>query len=292
MSEPRLKSVQCSSPAGLHRMAYKEWGDPANPRVLVCVHGVTRVSDDFDALAGAMADRYRVVCPDVVGRGRSGHLADPRHYVVPQYVADMVTLVARVTADSESEAVDWFGTSMGGLIGMLLASFDGTPVRRLLLNDIGPTLDLAAMARIGEYIGQDLRFPGYEEGKAYVRAVSASFGPHDEAQWDKLARDVLVRLPDGQWTRHYDLNLAQPFKALTEGTFAEEQAALWRAWDAIRCPTLLVRGAQSDLLSHATAEEMRARGPRPRLVEIPGVGHAPTFVQPDQIAIAREFLTG
>jgi pimeloyl-ACP methyl ester carboxylesterase len=294
MSGPRLKSVQCSSPAGLHRMAYKEWGDPANPRVLVCVHGVTRVSDDFDALAQAMSDRYRVVCPDVVGRGRSERLADPRHYVVPQYVADMVTLIARVTAGvtTDDEGVDWFGTSMGGLIGMILASWAGTPVRRLVLNDIGPTLDLPAMARIGEYIGQDLRFPGFDEGRDYVRAVSGSFGPHDDAQWDKLARDVLVQLPDGQWTRHYDLGLAQPFKALTEGSFEEEQAALWRAWDAIRCPTLLVRGAESDLLSHATAQEMCARGPKPQLVEIPGVGHAPTFVQPDQIAIASNFLTG
>ena len=292
MSEPRQKSVQCSSPAGLHRMAYQEWGDPANPRVLVCVHGVTRVSGDFDALARAMSDRYRVVCPDVVGRGRSERLRDPRHYVVPQYVADMVTLIARVTAEQDVEAVDWFGTSMGGLIGMVLASLEQSPVRRLVLNDIGPTLDLAAMARIGEYIGQDLRFPGYDEGKAYVRAVSGSFGPHDDAQWDKLARDVLVQLPDGQWTRHYDLELAQPFKALSEGGLGEEQAMLWRAWDAIRCPTLLVRGELSDLLSHATALEMCARGPKPRLVEIPRVGHAPTFVHPGQIAIAREFLTG
>jgi pimeloyl-ACP methyl ester carboxylesterase len=290
MSGPRLKSVQCSSPAGLHRMAYKEWGDPANPRVLVCVHGVTRVSGDFDALAANLSDRYRVVCPDVVGRGRSERLPDPRHYVVPQYVADMVTLIARVTADDDG--VDWFGTSMGGLIGMLLASYEGTPIRRMVLNDIGPTLDLGAMARIGDYIGQDLRFPTWDEGRAYVRAVSASFGPHDEAQWDKLARDVLVQLPDGQWTRHYDPGLAQPFKALSAGTFEEEQATLWRAWDAIRCPVLLVRGAESDLLSAETAALMRARGPQPRLVELPGVGHAPTFVQSDQIAIAREFLTG
>jgi len=294
MSEPRLKSVQCSSPAGLHRMAYKEWGDPANPRVLVCVHGVTRVSDDFDALARAMSDRYRVVCPDVVGRGRSGRLADPRHYVVPQYVADMVTLVARVTSSAAAagatEEVDWFGTSMGGLIGMILASYEGTPVRRLVLNDIGPTLDLAAMGRIGEYIGQDLRFAGYAEGSAYVRAVSASFGPHDDAQWDKLARDVLVQLPDGQWTRHYDLALAQPFKALSEGSFEEEQAALWRAWDAVRCPTLLVRGALSDLLEPRHADAMRQAASALRYVEVPGVGHAPMLTEPLAFEAIAAFL--
>lgn len=292
MSEPRLKSVLCSSPAGLHRMAYKEWGDPANTRVLVCVHGVTRVSDDFDALARAMCDRYRVVCPDVAGRGRSGRLRDPALYVIPQYVADMVTLIARVTAHGDDEGVHWFGTSMGGLIGIGLASLEGSPIRRMVLNDIGPVLDPVAMARIGDYIGQDIRFKTFDEGAMYVRMVSMPFGPHSDAEWDKLARDVLVQRPDGHWALHYDLNLAAPFKALTPEQVARDQARLWAAYDAIRCPTLLVRGEQSDLLSRATAEEMTRRGPRPALTEIAGVGHAPTFVQPAQIAIARNFLTG
>lgn len=291
MGEPRLKSVQCSSPAGLHRMAYKEWGDPANPRVLVCVHGVTRVSGDFDALADAMSDRYRVVCPDVAGRGRSERLRDPRLYVVPQYVADMVTLIARVTANGEDEAVHWVGTSMGGLIGMILASFENSPIRRLVLNDIGPVLDPAAMARIGEYIGQDLRFPSFEAGARFVRDVSSSFGPHSEAEWRKLAGDVLVQEPGGEWVRHYDLGLAKPFAAITPERAEQDQAALWAAWDAIRCPTLLLRGELSDLLSRATAEEMTRRGPKPILAEIPGVGHAPTLMHADQIAIVRDFLS-
>jgi pimeloyl-ACP methyl ester carboxylesterase len=292
VSEPRLKTVQCSSPAGLHRMAYKEWGDPANPRVLVCVHGVTRVSGDFDELARALCDRYRVVCPDVAGRGRSERLRDASHYVVPQYVADMVTLIARVTAVGDETGVHWFGTSMGGLIGMILASLPDSPIARLVLNDIGPTLDPAALARIGEYIGQDVRFPTYEEGARYVREVSSSFGPHSEAEWDKLARDVLVQTPDGQWVRHYDLGLAKPFAAVTPERAAQDQQMLWAAYDAIRCPTLLVRGSQSDLLSRATADEMTRRGPKPRLVEFAGVGHAPTFVHADQIAAARAFLVG
>jgi pimeloyl-ACP methyl ester carboxylesterase len=273
-------------------MAYKEWGDPANTRVLVCVHGVTRVSGDFDALARALSDRYRVVCPDVVGRGRSGRLRDPALYVIPQYVADMVTLIARVTANGDDEGVHWFGTSMGGLIGIGLASLEDSPIRRMVINDIGPVLDPAAMARIGDYIGQPIRFKTFEDGVTYVRMVSTPFGPHSDAEWDKLARDVLVQLPDGQWALHYDLNLAAPFKALTPEQVARDQAQLWAAYDAIRCPTLLVRGEQSDLLSRATAEEMTRRGPRPALKEIAGVGHAPTFVQPAQIALAREFLTG
>jgi len=292
MSEPSLKSVQCSSPAGLHRVAYKEWGDPQNPKVLVCVHGVTRVGDDFDHLARALCDRYRVICPDIVGRGRSERLRDPSHYVIPQYVADMVTLIARVTAPGDAREVHWLGTSMGGLIGMVLASLEGTPISRMLVNDIGPVLDQGAMQRIGEYIGQDIRFPSFEAGAQYVKAVSMSFGPHTEEEWFKLSSDVLRQEPDGQWVRHYDLGLAQPFKAITPERAAGEEAQLWAAWDAIRCPTLLVRGQQSDLLSRETAAEMTARGPKPRLVEIPGVGHAPTFIQESQIAIAREFFTG
>lgn len=295
MSEARIKHVQCSSRAGLHRIAYKEWGDPANPRVLVCVHGVTRVADDFDALARDLSDSYRVVCPDVVGRGRSDHLRDPQLYAVPQYVADMVTLIARVTAngeDGEDGKVDWFGTSMGGLIGMVLASLPDTPIAKLVLNDIGPVLDGGAMRRIADYIGQDLRFPDFDAGARFVREVSSSFGPHSDDEWRKLAGDVLRQAPDGEWVRHYDLALAEPFKAVTAARAELGQAALWRAFDAIRCPTLLVRGELSDLLSHETALEMTTRGPRPRLAEIKGVGHAPTFVHADQIALARAFLLG
>jgi pimeloyl-ACP methyl ester carboxylesterase len=292
MTEATIKSVLCSSPAGLHKMAYKEWGDPANDKVLVCVHGVTRVSDDFDHLARALCGHYRVVAPDVVGRGRSDRLRDPRHYTVHQYVADMVTLVARVTANNEAGTVDWFGTSMGGLVGMILASLDGTPIRKLVINDIGPVLDKEAMGRIGDYIGQDLRFASFDEGATWVREVSQSFGEHTDGEWHKLAGDVLRQAPEGHWVRHYDLGLAEVFRSITaEGAEADE-AALWVAFDAIRCPTLLVRGEQSDLLSRQTAQQMTARGPKPQLVEIAGVGHAPTFIHDDQIAIARKFLIG
>lgn len=292
MPDPSLKSVQCSSPAGLHRVAYKEWGDPLNPKVLLCVHGVTRVGDDFDHLARAMCGEYRVVCPDVVGRGRSGWLRNPEFYTLQQYVADMVTLIARATAPGDADGVHYFGTSMGGLIGMVLASLPGSPVRKLVLNDIGPVLDQGAMQRIGEYIGQDIRFPSFEAGAQYVKTVSMSFGPHTEEEWFKLSSDVLRQQDDGQWVRHYDLGLALPFKAITPERAAADEASLWQAWDAIRCPTLLVRGEHSDLLSRETAAEMAGRGPKPRLVEIPGVGHAPTFIHDDQIAIAREFLIG
>lgn len=267
-------------------MAYKEWGDPLNPKVLICVHGVTRVSDDFDVLAQALENDYRVICPDVVGRGRSDHLANPQLYQLPQYVSDMVTLLARANA----ETVDWFGTSMGGLIGLVLAGMKHNPIRKLILNDVGPSLNFEALRRIGEYIGQDVRFDRFEDAAQFIRTISASFGPHDEAQWHKIVSDVLKQDTDGKWIRHYDLGLAVPVKAVTEESAKLAQMMLWASYDAIRCDTLLIRGAESDLLSSETAQQMRQRGPCAQLREIAGVGHAPSFVHADQIAIVQDFL--
>jgi pimeloyl-ACP methyl ester carboxylesterase len=288
MNKFKIKTVQCLSPAGLHAMAYKEWGDPRNPKVLVCVHGVTRISDDFDALARELSGEYRVVCPDVVGRGRSGWLRDPQHYQVPQYVSDMVTLLARVDA----ETVHWFGTSMGGLIGMALASLPDSPVRKLVLNDIGPVLNAAALARIGEYIGKKVRFSVFDDAVRYIREISPGFGPHTDDEWRKLAADALRQDKDGQWVRNYDLRLAHAIKSATLESVRQAEVMLWTAYDAITCPTLLIRGETSDLLSAEVAQAMTRRGPKASLVELPGVGHAPTFTHADQIAIARTFLLG
>jgi pimeloyl-ACP methyl ester carboxylesterase len=280
------KTVQCISPAGLHKMAYQEWGDPHNPNVLLCIHGVTRVSDDFDQLARTLCDTYRVVCPDVVGRGRSGWLRDPQYYVLPQYLSDMVALLARLNA----ETVDLVGTSMGGLIGMALASLPDNPLRKLVLNDVGPSLNLEAMARIGEYIGADMRFATFDQAAAYIRAISASFGEHTDAEWHKLAADVLRQNADGEWIRHYDLKLAVPFMSTAGEAFKVSELLLWAAYKAISCPTLLVRGAESDLLSAETAQLMTQCGPQAKLVELAGVGHAPTFLHIDQIEVVADFL--
>ena len=286
MSPFQIKTVQCLSPAGLHNMAYKEWGDPKNPAVLLCVHGVTRVSDDFDALAAVMSDRYRVICPDVVGRGRSSWLTNPQAYQLPQYVSDMVNLIARLDVTQ----VDWFGTSMGGLIGMGVAALKDNPIRKMMLNDIGPTINFAALMRIAEYMGKEVRFPTFEEGVDYIRTIAAPFGPHSDEQWNKLAGDVLRQQKDGQWSRHYDPAIAQAFSTFTEENAAQSEAALWAIYDAIQCPVLLVRGSESDLLSRETADLMTQRGPRAALTELAGIGHAPTFMQPEQIALARDFF--
>lgn len=285
MTEPRLDSVQCLGARGLHRMAYVEWGDPANPRVLLCVHGLARQGRDFDTFAQAMSDRYRVVCPDVVGRGRSDWLADPAGYQIPAYVADMVTLLARLNA----ETVHWVGTSMGGLIGLGVASLAGSPVSRLVLNDVGPSIEYAALQRIGTYLGQPAHWASVEQAADALWAISQGFGPHTREQWLALTRPQLK--PDGDGFKpHYDPAIAVPFRLVTPELAQAGEAALWQGYDRVSCPTLLLRGAQSDLLSPATAQAMGQRGPRARLVEFDGVGHAPTLVAPEQVAAVREFL--
>lgn len=289
MTEPRLEHVACLDAAGLHRMAYWEWGERDNPRVVVCVHGLTRQGRDFDTLARALAADCRVICPDVVGRGRSDRLADPMGYQIPTYVADMVTLLARLDVPQ----VDWVGTSMGGLIGIGLASLrgrDGTsPVRRLVLNDVGPAIRPEAVQRIGAYVGLPKRYATLDEAADYLWSISSGFGPHSREQWLALTRPQLV--PDGDgWVSHYDPAIGLPFKAVTPELAAAGEALLWQRYDLIRAPTLLLRGAESDLLSHETAVAMTQRGPKPRLVELPGIGHAPTLVADDQVRLVRDFL--
>ena len=284
-SEPRLGHVQCLGARGLHRMAYWEWGDPRSERVVLCVHGLSRQGRDFDTLAMAMRDRYRVVCPDVVGRGESDRLADPGGYQVPAYVADMVTLIARLNAST----VHWVGTSMGGLIGMGLAALPGSPISRLVLNDVGPTIDAAGIARIAAYLGQPLSWPSVEAAADYLLTISKGFGAHTSEQWLALTRPMLRREADA-YRLHYDPAIATALRAITPAAAAAGQAALWAAYDAIRCPTLLLRGEQSDLLSKDTALAMTARGPKAILHEFAEVGHAPTLVRAEQVAVVREFL--
>ena len=289
MTEPRLAHVQCLDSRGLHRMAFWEWGDAASPHVVVCVHGLSRQGRDFDTLARDLLSRdpsLRVVCPDVVGRGRSDWLADPMGYAIPNYVADMVTLLARLNA----QTVDWVGTSMGGLIGLGLASLKNSPVRRLVLNDVGPVIEAQALQRIGTYLGLPVQWPTVEAAADALQAISTGFGPHTREQWLELTRPQLVPVDGGGFKPHYDPAIAVPFRAITPEIAAAGQAGLWYAYDQLTCPTLLLRGADSDLLSPDTARAMTERGPRARLVEFAGVGHAPTLVAADQREAVAAFL--
>lgn len=282
----RQHKVLCAgptgAPTGLHRMAYTEWGDPRNPRVLVCVHGLTRNCRDFDFLAERLAAHYRVVCPDVVGRGQSDWLDNKDQYQIPLYAQDMITLLARLGADE----VDWIGTSMGGLIGMAIAAQPGTPIRRLVLNDVGPLITGESLRRIADYVGQAPVFPDQAAAEQYIRAVSAPFGPLTDAQWRHMTEHSTRSHPDGGVVLRYDPGIGNAFKA----AFVLGDVDLWPLYDAIRCPTLCIRGADSDLLTEGTHRKMGERGPRAQLAEVAGVGHAPMFMDEAQVALARDFL--
>ena len=296
MNEPSLHFVECPDAQGSHRMAYWSWGNPAAPHVVVCAHGLSRQGRDFDVLAAALVaaagGSIRVVCPDVVGRGQSDWLKDPSGYQIPNYAADMLAMLAAL----KPQQLDWVGTSMGGLIGTVLCGQPGlplpVPVRRLVLNDVGPVIQWEAIQRIGLFLGNAPRFASLEQAATAMWAISTGFGPHTPAQWLELSRHMVKPANGGQGgvVMHYDPAIAVPFRTLTqEGTQAGE-AVVWQLYDNIQAKTLLLRGAQSDLLSVATAAQMVQRGPKPQLVEFEGVGHAPTLTAPNQVKAVVGFL--
>lgn len=313
MTEPTLFFVDCADAQGGHRMGCWQWGDAQSANVVLCVHGLTRQGRDFDVLAQAIVAHaggdVRVVCPDVVGRGQSDWLVDPQGYQVPLYAADMLALLTRLQADQAIARLDYIGTSMGGLIGLVLAGNQAlplpVPIRRLVLNDVGPTIDAGAVQRIGSYLGNVGRFASLQEAADSMWAISQSFGPHTPDEWLALSRPMVApasqRSADGAakqpgdaidapFVLHYDPAIAVAFHAITPEAAAQGEAVLWSLYDAIGAETLLTRGAQSDLLSHDTALAMTQRGPKARLVEFADVGHAPTFVKPDQVAAVTSFL--
>ncbi|MDA7417474.1 alpha/beta hydrolase [Xenophilus arseniciresistens] len=317
MTEPVLDFVHCPDARGGHRMAFWQWGPAQAAHVVLCVHGLTRQGRDFDVLARHLIARssqpLRVICPDVVGRGRSDWLADPMGYQVPQYASDMLALLHALHARHPIALLDHVGTSMGGLIGMALAGHRELPlpqpVRRLVLNDVGPQIEASALARISAYVGQDMVFDSLASAADAMAAISTGFGPHTPEQWLALSTPMVVpaaaRSVDGRARvagapeaapaqgpvrLHYDPAIAQPLRAITPEAMSQAEAAVWALYEAITAPTLLIRGADSDLLSPATAAAMRVRGPRASLIEFEGVGHAPTFVTPEQCEAVSAFL--
>jgi pimeloyl-ACP methyl ester carboxylesterase len=279
-------------------MSYWQWGDDRAPHAVVCVHGLSRQGRDFDVLAQALVQRaggaLRVICPDVVGRGRSDWLKDPMGYQIPAYAADMLALLSQAHGQAPIATLDWVGTSMGGLIGLAVWGTPNlplpVPVRRIVLNDVGPAIQWQALARIGTYLGQTGRFESVQQAADAMWAISTSFGPHTPEQWLGLSQAMVKPLEAGGYTLHYDPAIAVPFRTLSEETAAQGEAALWQLYDNVKAGTLVTRGAQSDLLSATTAHAMTQRGPKATLVEFDGVGHAPTFVNPEQIEVVASFL--
>ena len=282
-------------------MAWWEWGDAKAPHLIVCVHGLTRQGRDFDVLAQALVARaaeqgrgVRVACPDVVGRGESDWLKDPMGYQFPTYVGDALAMLAALQQVAPVGTLDWVGTSMGGLIGLSVAGLQPlplpAPVHKLVLNDVGPAVQWAALQRIGQYLGRSGPYDTVEQAAADMRKLSVGFGPHSDAEWLALSRPMLRPRQEGGWRMHYDPAIAVPYAAMTEAAAVEGEQALWQLYDQITAPTLVLRGAESDLLTPATVATMAGRGPRARAVAFDGVGHAPTLVAPDQVRVVLEFL--
>ena len=296
MLEPRLETVECPQVAaatgGVRRMAYWRWQDPecSHPeRWVVCVHGLTRQGRDFDALARTLAKHATVICPDVAGRGHSDWLANPAQYSVATYVPDMLHLLSQLGISD----CDWVGTSMGGLIGMGVASLPQSPIRRLILNDVGPSITKASLVRIASYVGKGPDFATLQDGVNYLRDIAAGFGPHTDADWNALSAPMF-RQRDGRWVFHYDPAIAVPLGMLdlpnVDDLLAQGEALSWAAYDAIEAKTLVIRGGDSDLLTPQTLRSMAERGPKATHVTFEGVGHAPTLIAPDQQQAVMAFL--
>lgn len=309
MSSPRVNTMVCASPAGLHRMAYYEWGDPANDDVVLCVHGLTRTGRDFDVLAERLSHRFRVVCPDIVGRGLSDWLTQPMYYALPQYTADVVSLLARL----QPKSLRWVGTSMGGLIALSYAGLyaqahgrvgDLPPARqsstiddglvaidRLVLNDVGPRIEPVSLERIGQYLTQAISFETFEQAVQYIQQTAASFGPHSDVQWERLTRHYFVP-SHGRWVKHYDPSIAMAFAAVSQDLITQGEMLLWHAYRSVQAPTLILHGEQSDLLLASTVQAMLQSNPNTKAHTVKGVGHAPSLIVEDQVSVVNAFLQG
>jgi pimeloyl-ACP methyl ester carboxylesterase len=310
-NKPRLRRFQSLGPHGFHEIAYTEWGDPHNPRLVFCVHGFTRNSRDFDVLAESLADSCHVVCMDVAGRGASEWLSYKGDYSFQLYLADAAALLARVTAPHAPSRlrrmlggharppkrhIDWVGTSMGGLMGMMMASKRHSPIRRLVLNDVGPLVPWPALLKMKlTHSGASKRFPSLEEVEAHLKETCAAFGPLSDKQWRQVTQHSSIRKGDGTYILAFDPAIITHMRSSSVAgvEFGSEFLSgvdLWPIYDSVRCPTLVLRGQESNLLLKKTAEEMKIRGPKAELVEFPGVGHAPWLMSEDQIEVIRDFL--
>lgn len=308
--QPRFHTFLSLGPGGFHRVAYTEWGDPDNSHIVMCLHGFTRNSRDFDMLAARLADRCRVICMDVVGRGDSDWLQRKEDYDYSLYLSDAAALLARVTHVGEpagadrvdrsppatrARYVDWVGTSMGGLIGMLLAAKPNSPIRRLVLNDVGPLIPWAALTRLRNmHFPLGTRFRTLEAVEAYLREIFAAFGPLHDQGWKHVAHYSARQLEDGDYALAYDPAIMNSINHARSGIdFGHNFLSgvdLWPTWDQVTCPTLALRGEESDVLVPSIALEMERRGPRAQIVEFPGIGHAPWLMAEDQITVVRDFL--
>lgn len=275
------KAVSCVHPGGVHDVVYSEFpGDPA--KAVLCVHGLSRNGRDFDWLAQALAkDGYRVICPDMPGRGRSADFDNPAFYNYPQYLSDLNTLILQLNV----EQLDWIGTSMGGLLGVMLAAQATNPIRKMVVNDIGPFIPKEAALHIKHYVSLNPFFESWDSYLAAFKTRMVEFGLETEEQWDYLARVSAFYAPNGSIRLNYDTNVVAGLE--TSGPI--QDVDLWPLWDKVDVPLLLLRGENSKILQQDTLDRMMI-GKRATAVTFPNVGHAPALMSDAQIDVIKTWL--
>lgn len=270
---------------GFHRINYLEWGDPEefpHQETLICVHGLTRNARDFDYFAQQTCENYRVVCPDVVGRGDSDHITSPDAYNYLQYNADMNALIARLNVTE----VNWVGTSMGGIIGMVLASVSQSPIRRLVINDIGPEVSRDAQLMIADYIGTSREFDRLDDVVDFLRSIYVEFAPMTEDDWFHMAKYSSRRTQNGKFCLKVDSRVGEAYR----DSISYFNVEMWDTWEKIVCPVLVLRGKNSSFLTEETAEKMLGCGPETTLVEFDDTGHTPTLRNDEQVGVIKDWL--
>jgi pimeloyl-ACP methyl ester carboxylesterase len=266
----------------LKHMAVHEWGDAKNSRVVICAHGLSRNGRDFDVLADALASDCRVLCPDVPGRGESDWFASADHYTIPHYIQAINVMLT----DLGVSTYDWVGTSMGGLIGMVMAATPGSKMRRFVINDIGPVIERASLDRIASYVGKTPLFPTYMSLFEAVQPINVTFGPLTDEQKHHMVKTSVQERADGQWEFKTDPKIGDAFRA----GLAQPSADMWPLWGAIKQPILILRGVNSDLLSAETLEKMVATHPDAKAITIADTGHAPMIMDEPTVAAVKQFL--
>lgn len=282
--QPIIKEFSCNLPnAESHKISYAEWG--SGDKLLICVHGLTRNGRDFDWLAEALSSNYRVICPDMPGRGKSDWLKNPLLYNNNYYVEVVKALVASLGYSQ----VDWVGTSMGGLMGMIATATTPKLIRKMVLNDIGPYISADGMRRIATYIKDEVKFADKTAAEKRMKEIFAPFGISDENIWQRMFEYGLRQREDGSWSFNHDPKLGAAFKDKDGNIIPLQEFDLWRIWEAIKIPVFVLRGETSDILSREVAERMQQR-PGTEFKEFAGYGHVPPLMNEEQIGVVKRFL--
>jgi len=286
IAKSEYQYIQCQNPQGYHRMAYREWGD-RNDKVLICVHGLSGNSADFQDLAIALQDHYRIICPDIVGRGESDWLADPLNYGLPLYVSDVLTLIQQLKLNP----VDFLGTSMGGLIGMFLAAKAPGVISRLIINDIGPCLPAEGLKRVVKENTEKPDLQTWEQVQQYIRKRYAPSGKTSDREWEDLAKNTVKLTPENTYRLHYDPNIVANLAQVPPDKL--KTLEFWQEWSSVNCPVLLLHGEHSDMLVPEIIEQMQATHPETTVQEFANCGHSPSLTSAEQIqAIVNWLMSG